>query len=615
MDNKDYMSTKRMFKNLSVVYRELFRYARQSIWQLPLYALVCIILPLLLSAIPAVAIEMLTQDDLGRYVFGISALLAASTLLTVIRICLGNRFDLNIMGTRLHTFCARLLRKCLTMDFCNLEPARQQKKIFRATYSVTNSGRGVEGLTRYSFELFYGIFGLLSYGTIMFSMHWSVLVIVAVTTVATYFLKKHAILYWRRLADDRYKAGRVNSMLEHQGISLEYGKDIRIYHVEHWFRDIFDEQLRIMRRVIAKQELHWYFSTAGEQVGNLIRDLVMYMILIRMVLNGSISVAQFMFYVGVVASFSAWMNETVTHLSQLMETNVETEYYSEAMETPDVFRHGNGKMPDLSCGMSIEFRDVSFRYEEDGKDILSHLSFLIEPGKKVALVGNNGAGKTTIVKLLCGFYLPTEGEVLVNGISTKDYDMDEYGKLISPVFQDGFMSAFTVAMNVAGGKEADIDGDRVRHCLREADIWDKIRSLDEKEDTYITQMLERDGVNFSGGEIQKLLIARALYKDGKCLILDEPTSALDPIAESRIYEMYNEMTKEKTSVFISHRLASTRFCDEILFLENGAVAERGTHEELLAKKGAYAEMFEIQSHYYTKEENAGQAELERGGAL
>ena len=172
--------------------------------------------------------------------------------------------------------------------------------------------------------------------------------------------------------------------------------------------------------------------------------------------------------------------------------------------------------------------------------------------------------------------------MLVNGISTKDYDMDEYGRLISPVFQDGFMSAFTVAMNVAGGKEEDIDGDRVRHCLREADVWEKIRSLEGKEDTFITQMLDRDGVNFSGGEIQKLLIARALYKDGKCLILDEPTSALDPIAESRIYEMYNEMTKEKTSIFISHRLASTRFCDEILFLENGRVAERGTHEELLS---------------------------------
>ena len=185
MENKDYMSTKRMFKNLFAVYRELFRYARQSVWQLPLYALVCIVLPLLLSAIPAVAIEMLTQGDLGRYVFGISSLLAASTVLTIIRSFLGNRFDLNVMGMRLQTFCARLLHKCLTMDFCNLEPAQQQKKMFRGMNSVSNNERGVEGLTRYSFQLFYGIFGLLSYGTIMFSMHWSVLVIVALTTVVT----------------------------------------------------------------------------------------------------------------------------------------------------------------------------------------------------------------------------------------------------------------------------------------------------------------------------------------------------------------------------------------------------------------------------------------------
>lgn len=438
----------------------------------------------------------------------------------------------------------------------------------------------------------------------MFSIHWSILLIVAVTTLVTFLLKKHAILYWRKLADERYSAGRVNSMLEHQGISLDYGKDIRIYHVENWFRDIFDEQIRKMYRVIAKQELHWYFPTVGDQIGIFVRDFVMYTLLIRMALGGSISVAEFTFYVGVVAGFSVWMNEAVTHLSQVMEMNVEMGYYTDAMEMADVFRHGSGEKPDLSREVSIEFRDVSFRYEESGEDILSHLSFHIEAGEKIALVGNNGAGKTTIVKLICGFYMPTEGDVLVNGISTRDYDMDEYGKLISPVFQDGFMTAFTVAMNIAGGEEEQIDVKRVRQCLEKAAIWEQIDSLEEKEDTYITQTLEREGVNFSGGELQKLLIARALYKDGKCLILDEPTSALDSIAESRIYEQYNEMTKEKTSIFISHRLASTRFCDEILFLEKGKVAERGTHEELIAQNGAYAKMFEIQSHYYRKEKNA-----------
>lgn len=595
------MGTKHILKNLSIVYRALFRYSRESYWLLPLYALIRIVIPLIVSAIPALAIEMLMGGNLNKYVLGISGLIIVNMLLEGFRVIFENRFGMNIMGTRLDTFCARLLRKCLTTDYCNLELADRQKKIFKGFDSVCSNLRGVEALTRYSYELFYGMFGLVSYGAIMFSMHWSILLIVAVTTVVTFFLKKHAILYWRKLADERYHAGRINSMLEHQGISLEYGKDIRIYHVEDWFRNIFDEQICKMRRLIGKQELHWYFPTAGEQIGNFVRDFVMYSILIHMVLDGAITVSQFTFYVGVVAGFSVWMNETVTHLSQTMEANLETAYYTEAMDIPDVFQHGNGKKPDLSSEVSIEFCDVSFRYEEDGKDVLSHLSFRIEPGQKIALVGNNGAGKTTIVKLLCGFYLPTEGDVLINGISTRNYDMDEYGKLISPVFQDGFMTAFTVAMNVAGGKESDIDRERVRQCLREAGIWEKIDSLKDKEDSYISQTLEKDGVNFSGGELQKLLIARALYKDGKCLILDEPTSALDPIAESHIYETYNEMTKDKTSVFISHRLASTRFCDEILYLADGKVAERGTHEELLARKGAYAEMFDIQSHYYRKQ--------------
>lgn len=598
------MNTRGILKNISNVYRELFRYSKKICWQLPLYALIRIIMPLIVSAIPAIAIAMLTRDSLTKYVLGISALLVVNMLLAGISIMLENRFSLNIMGTRFHAFAARLLRKCLAMDFCNIEPADKQKKMFRGVQSVANNSRGVEGLARYSFEMFYGLFGLLSYGTIMFSIHWSILLIVAVTTLVTFLLKKHAILYWRKLADERYSAGRVNSMLEHQGISLDYGKDIRIYHVENWFRDIFDEQIRKMYRVIAKQELHWYFPTVGDQIGIFVRDFVMYTLLIRMALGGSISVAEFTFYVGVVAGFSVWMNEAVTHLSQVMEMNVEMGYYTDAMEMADVFRHGSGEKPDLSREVSIEFRDVSFRYEESGEDILSHLSFHIEAGEKIALVGNNGAGKTTIVKLICGFYMPTEGDVLVNGISTRDYDMDEYGKLISPVFQDGFMTAFTVAMNIAGGEEEQIDVKRVRQCLEKAAIWEQIDSLEEKEDTYITQTLEREGVNFSGGELQKLLIARALYKDGKCLILDEPTSALDSIAESRIYEQYNEMTKEKTSIFISHRLASTRFCDEILFLEKGKVAERGTHEELITQNGAYAKMFEIQSHYYRKEKNA-----------
>ena len=279
------MSTRLIFQNLAFVYRELFRFSRQSLWQMPLYALIRIVSPLIISAIPAVAIAMLTERSLTEYVLGISALLLVNVVLAVFAILLENRFTLNIIGVRVKGFCSRLLHKCLTMDFCNIEPADKQKKMYRGMGSIISNNRGVEGLIRYSFELLYGLFGLLSYGFIMFSIHWSILLIVAGTTVATFFLKRHAILFWRKLADERYPAARVITMLKEQGISLEYGKDIRIYHVENWFRKIFDEQIRKIYRLVARQELHWYFPTAGEQVGNFIRDFVMYMMLIRMVLS------------------------------------------------------------------------------------------------------------------------------------------------------------------------------------------------------------------------------------------------------------------------------------------------------------------------------------------
>lgn len=590
---------KQVMKNIFIVYRELMSCSRRMRWQLPLYALCKIVPPLIESAIPALAIALLSRDNFVDYVVGISAVLLLNVAIACASIVLGDGWSGDTFRN-LSGFMSRLLHKSLTMDYCNLEPADKQKKMTKGLQGVSSDMIGVCGLTRNSFNLFCGLFGLVSYGTIMLTIHWSILLIVAITTVITFFLHRYVVNYGKKYSDVGNQAGRINDMLERQGISLEYGKDIRIYHVENWFGKIFDEQIGKLYQLFKRYELRWYFPTVAEQVGTVVRDIVMYLMLIRMVLDGQISVASFTFYVGVVAGFSAWMNDVIFRISGVMKTSVEVGYYNEAMEIPDVFPRGEGKKPELNASMSIEFRDVSFRYEEDDENVLSHLSFRIEPGRKIALVGNNGAGKTTIVKLLCGFYLPTEGDVLVNGISTREYDMDEYGKLISPVFQDGVLSAFSVALNVAGGNEAGVDRERVRKCLREADIWEKIDSLEQKEDTPVSQMLDESGVNFSGGEVQKLLIARALYKDGNCLILDEPTSALDPIAESQIYEKYNQMTREKTSLFISHRLASTRFCDEILYLENGAVAERGTHEELLGRKGAYADMFELQSHYYKK---------------
>lgn len=244
---------------------------------------------------------------------------------------------------------------------------------------------------------------------------------------------------------------------------------------------------------------------------------------------------------------------------------------------------------------TIELRDVSFGY--GGSTVFSHLNLTIHQGEKLAVVGLNGAGKTTLVKLICGFYDPDEGAVLLNGVDIRGYNRRDYYKLIAGVFQDFSVIASSVAVNVAQDAK-ELDMEKVRDCIEKAGLKKKVESLPRQYETLLDRDVHRGAVELSGGELQRLMLARLLYKDSPIVVLDEPTAALDPIAESDIYQRYNELTRGKSAVFISHRLASTRFCDRILLIEDGGIAEEGTHEELLKNGKRYTQLFELQSRYY-----------------
>jgi len=310
-------------------------------------------------------------------------------------------------------------------------------------------------------------------------------------------------------------------------------------------------------------------------------------------------VAEFVLYFNAVAGFSAWLGSMLGQIADMQLLNHAMNRFRSYLEYPEHYLREQGRpVNDLEKPKKIELRGVRFRYEEDGEDVIRDLSLTLEPGEHLAVVGLNGAGKTTLVKMICGLTEATEGSVLYDGTDVREYNREEYYRLFGAVFQDYSLLPVTIGEIVSEDGSGNADPERVRRCLEQAGLWDRIASLPDGIQSRYDRAFWDDGINLSGGEIQKLLLARALYRRSPVILLDEPTAALDPVSENRLYETYDEVMQGKTTVFISHRLASTRFCHRIVLIENGRILEEGTHEELIAKQGRYYELFETQAKYY-----------------
>ena len=287
-----------------------------------------------------------------------------------------------------------------------------------------------------------------------------------------------------------------------------------------------------------------------------------------MALEGKLTAAAFVLYFTAVSGFTQWVTGIFSGLGELHQQSLDLSAMREFLEEPELFRFEDGKpLPVKEEHLyTLELRDVSFRYPGADHDTLSHVNLTIHPGEKLALVGKNGAGKTTLIKLLCGLYDPTEGQVLLDGEDIRQYNRRDYYKHFSAVFQQFSVLAGTMAENVAQTNSEKVDLPKMWDCLERAGIADKVRELPRKENTHLGREVYLDGIDLSGGQMQRLMLARALYKDAPVVVLDEPTAALDPIAESDLYQKYSDLTGNRTSVYISHRLASTRFCDRILLI-------------------------------------------------
>lgn len=306
-------------------------------------------------------------------------------------------------------------------------------------------------------------------------------------------------------------------------------------------------------------------------------------------------------YIGSVTSFFGGFSELMKCIGVMRINSSFLDTVFELLDTPNTMYQGSlttEKRSDIQY--DVEFRDVSFKYPGSEAYALRHVNMKFKVGSRLAVVGMNGSGKTTFIKLLCRLYDPTEGEILLNGINIRKYRYDDYMKIFSVVFQDFQLLALPLGQNVAASQT--YDAARVLDCLNKAGFGEKLAKMPHGLDTYLYKSVDTEGVDVSGGEAQKIAIARALYKDSPFIILDEPTAALDPIAEAEIYSKFDEIAGDKTAVYISHRLSSCKFCDEIAVFDSGSVIQQGTHSDLLAdERGKYFELWNAQAQYYKKD--------------
>ena len=619
---KNAQKTKRnnIFQNAFIIYKAMFKRYPTAIPLVIVYIIISVALPFVNTLIPAMAIKGITSRSVKIFLEYIGIAVGIMCVFSGIKMFCEKKMQMKHTYNRISVFMLNFIKKAINTDYLNIEPQPKQKIMGKGVQGVSSNYEGAEEVSTLSIHLVTIVLGIFSYGTVIFILDWRILAITLGMFVADVLIRNHAVKFGDNHRESFSEPWRKMNYYERNSMNISAGKDIRIFGLKRLFDYHFDLMINTYKKFRYNYQLKWYYPTISDTAFNFARDWLAYTLLIHKVLTGQIDAATFTVYLGIIASFSQYIYDVSMHFANLRDASHQFNDYHEFMNQKDVFERKNGEEgPSTGSGTpggagtpatsntaapSIEFRNVSFTYEGSEKPVLTNVSFKINADEKIALVGNNGAGKTTIVKLLCGLYPPTSGEILIDGKSINDIGVEKYQDMISVLFQDTSPIALSIAENVCGCEPQDADKKKLEECLKKAGLLEKVNTLAKKEETYITQTLDEKGVVLSGGETQKLLLAKAMYKDGPMLILDEPTSALDPIAESRIYEEYNQLADKKTAVFISHRLASTKFCDRILFLDGGQIVEEGSHDQLMKNGGKYREIFDIQSHYY-KEQGTG----------
>lgn len=574
--------------------------------------------PFILIIGGAMVLDSLLQQLWNTAIWQVSFMLVLSLMVGMLRSFLQTKVE--VAGMAINRDCNKeICLKAISLDYATFEDKKNLEEFEAADYNVTRNG-GFGSYLQEMLKVLQGLFGCIiasgflidlcmstvkTHGLlgIVTSRLGSFVVMIAMFVVLVLLYKKITMFVFERELSIYYENIDVNQKIEymddHINNGAEQAMEIRMYDLSKLLYEEW-KKMTMVRNAFNKKK--WKLTSVSLLLYSIINDTVLllsYIFVILKTIIGAISIGAFTRYVGSVQQMNASLGMLVESLSKMQLCQSYLTFYTSFLHKKNKMDTGDKHVDHSDTAPCIiEFHHVGFHYPGSEDYILRDVSLRLDMHKHFALVGRNGAGKTTFIKLLCRLYDVSEGSITLNGIDIRTYDYQEYVNIFATVFQDFSLFAFSIRENVSCSKTAE--DQRVWDALRAAGLYDKIKRMDQQLDTLLYHQLG-DGINVSGGEAQKIAIARVLYKNAPFVILDEPTAALDPISEYEIYSHFNDMVKDKTSIYISHRMSSCRFCDRILVMDKGQLIQQGTHDELMKNDlGMYATLWNAQAKYYEK---------------
>ncbi|MDU5082250.1 ABC transporter ATP-binding protein [uncultured Tissierella sp.] len=512
-----------------------------------------------------------------------------------------------------------LNRKIIDMDYEHIENPEVHLLRTKIQEAQNQSGGGIYSLIKYfgvlikclvivpiSLVMIVDIFKVTSNESSIRFLNSNILnfifiILLLIGTIYNMRLKENSEKEYFNSLNKIVDYNRIANFYFEKIVDYNSGKDIRLYNQKNLFNTAFGEVIGEVNKIADEISLNYMkYGGANGFISSLLTGLIYIFIGLKAVM-GSITIGNVVKYTGSINQFISSSSMLLVTIAALKINNQYIQLYLDFLNIEGEKYKGTLPVEKRNDDeYEIEFRNVSFKYPGTDNYVLKNISMKLNVGERLAIVGMNGSGKTTFIKLLCRLYDPDEGEILLNGINIKKYDYDEYLNLFSIVFQDFKLFSFSLGQNVAAS--VDYDEDKVKYILVKAGLGERLNNMPKGIQTSLYKDFDEEGVEISGGEAQKIALARALYRDAPIIILDEPTAALDPIAEFEIYSKFNEIVGTKTAFYISHRLSSCRFCDEIAVFHEGRIIQKGNHDELLEDRdGKYYELWHSQAQYYNEE--------------